>query len=69
MGLTNKFVRPTKKAPVKSAFLNLGKDGLFEAILLAELVDAARGIYNLLLAGIKRVALGTDFNRQVFTCG
>ena len=43
--------------------------GLFEAVLLVELVHAAAGIDELLLAGVERVALGADFNRDVLLGG
>ena len=35
------------------------------SVLLAELVDAARGVEDLLLAGIERMAVRADFDRKV----
>lgn len=43
--------------------------GLLEAVLLVELVHAAAGVDELLLAGVERVALGADFNRDVLLGG
>jgi hypothetical protein len=34
-------------------------------VFVAELLDAASGIHDLLCAGVERVALGADFNVQV----
>ena len=39
--------------------------GLLEAVLLVELVHAAAGVDELLLAGVEGVALGADFNGDV----
>ena len=36
-----------------------------QAVLLVELIHATAGIDELLLAGIERMALGADFNRDV----
>ena len=36
-----------------------------QAVLLVELIDAAAGINELLLAGVEGVALGADFNGDV----
>jgi hypothetical protein len=38
-------------------------------VFLAELVDAATGVYDFLLAGIERMAVRTDFDSQVLTDG
>ena len=35
------------------------------SVLLAELVDPARGVEDLLLAGVERMAIRADFDRQV----
>ena len=43
--------------------------GLLEAVLLVELVHAAAGVDELLLAGVEGVALGADFNRDVLLGG
>jgi hypothetical protein len=41
-------------------------NGLLHAITLAEFLDAASGVDNLLLAGIERMAGSTDFDVQLF---
>src|ERR1700744_2923439 len=38
-------------------------------ILFAELIDATAGIHNFLLAGIERMAAGTNFDLQILTDG
>src|ERR1700728_374575 len=38
-------------------------------VLLAELVHAARGVHHLLLAGIKRMAVGADVEAQIMPDG
>ena len=43
--------------------------GLLEAVLSVELVHAAAGVDELLLAGIERVAFGADFNGDVLFGG
>src|SRR5688500_14720295 len=40
-------------------------DGLLQAVLLAEAVDAAARIHDLLLARVERVAVRADFDLQV----
>ena len=42
---------------------------LLDAVLLVELVNTAAGVDQLLLAGVERVALGADFNGDVFAGG
>jgi hypothetical protein len=42
------------------------RDGLLHAITLAEFLDAASGVDDLLLAGIERMAGGADFDVQLF---
>jgi hypothetical protein len=49
-----------------AASLTRGDDA---GILLAEFVDPARSIENLLLAGIERVAARTDFDLEIMTNG
>jgi hypothetical protein len=57
--------KETKKAAVKLPFPRYGQSGLSAAaVLLAEALDAARGIDHLLLAGPERMAFGTHFNVQ-----
>ena len=62
--------RPSKKAP-GGAFLSSGQRSNgssargCRSVLLAKLVDAARGVQDLLLAGIERMAVGTDFHLEV----
>jgi hypothetical protein len=53
---------PSGFAPDKS-----GRRAL--AVFLTEALDAACGIDNFLLARVKRMASGTDFNMQRFTAG
>src|SRR5688572_306448 len=40
-------------------------DGLLQAVLLAEAVDAAAGVHDLLLARVERVAVRADFDLEV----
>ena len=42
---------------------------LLDAVLLVELIHAAAGVDQLLLAGIEGVALGADFNGDVLLGG
>ena len=42
---------------------------LLDAVLLVELIDAAAGIDELLLAGVERVALGADLDGDVLLRG
>jgi hypothetical protein len=38
-------------------------------VLFAELIDAAAGVHNFLLAGVERMAVGTNFDLQILTDG
>ncbi len=38
------------------------------AVLLVELINTAAGLCSLLLTGIERMALGTDFHVDLFLC-
>jgi hypothetical protein len=42
---------------------------LLETVLLVELVNAAAGVDQLLLAGVEGMALGADFNGDILLCG
>ena len=50
-----------------SALNEVPSSGGFGAgvVLAAEFLDAARGVHDLLCAGVERVALGADFNVQI----
>ena len=41
---------------------------LLDTVLLVEFINTAARIHELLLAGIERVALGADFNRNILLC-
>jgi hypothetical protein len=38
-------------------------------VFLAELIDAAAGVHNFLLARVERMAIGTNFDLQILTDG
>ena len=40
-----------------------------QTVLLVELINAAAGIYQLLLACKERMTLGADFNMKIALCG
>ena len=42
---------------------------LLQAVLPVELINAAAGVYQLLLAGVERVTLGADLNGDVLLGG
>lgn len=47
----------------------LRRSGKLHAVLLAELLNSASGIDDLLLTSVERVALGAHFNMQIATVG
>jgi hypothetical protein len=60
--------RQTKRQP-KLPFVFGHSQQQLHAVFLAEFLNAASGIHDLLLAGIERVALRTYFDVQVLTVG
>lgn len=62
------------RLPLRGQWSGTYRVGLFGgsasgSVLLAELVHAARGIHDLLLTGIERMAVRADFHLQIVTQG
>lgn len=61
-------MEPTKRLLNLVSLLSLLAESLAaRGVLLAELVDAAAGVHNLLLAGIEGMAVRAHFDLQVMT--
>ena len=66
-GTSGFLISPQKKAGLSSCLflIYIVYMRLLDAVLLVELVNAAAGVNQLLLAGVEGVALGADFHGDV----
>ena len=68
--LSVNFTENDRKTSARNqAEVSYDRKGSGKTVFLVELIHAAAGIDKLLLAGVERVALGADFNRDVLPGG